>query len=169
MSRAQSGFTLIELISVMVLIGILATVAFSRFADTGLYQQALFIDKLQAYLRLTQQIAMAQTEPADTSGKLTEVTASFNLRQLTQSQWQVTITNSSGERQYQLQSDTQLLINEQILASGTNFSLGFDAQGDLITSNFPKPFTLTQSIAMAAGSQVFCITPTGFSYEGACI
>ena len=153
----------------MLLIGILATVAFSRFADTGLYQQALFIDKLQAYLRLTQQIAMAQSVTADSPGKRAEIAASFNLRQLAQSKWQVTIINSSGERQYQLQNDTQLLINQQILATGINFSLGFDAQGDLITSNFPKPFTVTQSIAMAAGSQAFCITPTGFSYEGACI
>jgi len=169
MSKGQSGFTLIELIAVMLLIGILSTVAFSRFADTGLYQQALFIDKLQAYLRLTQQIAMAQTMAADNQDKRAEIAASFNLRQLAQSQWQVTIINSSGERQYQLQNDALLLINQKILAQGTHFSLGFDAQGDLIASNFPKPFTVTQSISLTTGSQAFCIAPTGFSYEGSCI
>ena len=169
MSRAQNGFTLIELIAVIVLIGILSAVALSRFADTGLYQQALFVDKLQAYLRLTQQIAMAQTAGLKPIDNRVEIAASFNLRQLAESQWQVTIINSSGEKQYQLQNDADFLINQQPLAAGINFSLGFDADGDLIASNFPKPFTVTQSIALTAGSQAFCITPTGFSYEGSCI
>lgn len=56
----QNGFTLIELIMTMVIIGILAVVVAPRFADNDVFQSRGFSDQVQASLRYAQKAAIAQ-------------------------------------------------------------------------------------------------------------
>lgn len=55
----QAGFTLVELIMVMVLMGILATVALPRFNFSG-FDEVGFRDKLRATLEFARKSAVAQ-------------------------------------------------------------------------------------------------------------
>jgi MSHA pilin protein MshC len=69
----SSGFTLIELVAVLVLAGILAVVALPRFTETTTYSVIGFYDQTLAALRYAQKIAIAQrrwTRLADTGGGL---------------------------------------------------------------------------------------------------
>jgi len=60
MDDDQRGFTLIELIMVMVIVGILAVVAVPRFFDNNTFQARGIADQVQSSLRYAQKIAIAQ-------------------------------------------------------------------------------------------------------------
>ncbi|WP_082565712.1 Tfp pilus assembly protein FimT/FimU [Duganella sp. Root1480D1] len=57
------GFTMVELIIVLVVIGILSAVAFGRFFMRGDYDAAGFAAQARATLRYGQQLAIAQNRP----------------------------------------------------------------------------------------------------------
>ena len=58
------GYTLIELVLVIVIAGILATVAGPRFFDLGVFTQRGYADELAAALRAAQKAAVASDCPA---------------------------------------------------------------------------------------------------------
>lgn len=58
--RFQRGFTLIELIMTMIIVGILAVFVAPRFFDSNVFQSRGFADQVQASLRYAQKVAIAQ-------------------------------------------------------------------------------------------------------------
>ncbi len=70
----QAGFTLVELVVVLVLAGILAVVVMPRMFATATFDSLGFYDQAQAGLRLAQKLAMAQrhwVKVADSGGGIT--------------------------------------------------------------------------------------------------
>jgi MSHA pilin protein MshC len=65
MKKHQAGFTIIELITVIILIGILAVAIVPKFDGTASYEAHSHRAQLVSALRLTQQRAMQQTDTSD--------------------------------------------------------------------------------------------------------
>lgn len=59
-ARYQRGFTLVELIMTMVIIGVLALAVAPRFFETNVFQERGAADQIKAALRYGQKIAIAQ-------------------------------------------------------------------------------------------------------------
>lgn len=60
---SQRGVTIVELIAVLLIIGILGTVAASRFFQRGEFDADTFADQTRAMLRYGQKLAVAQNRP----------------------------------------------------------------------------------------------------------
>lgn len=65
MNKHQVGFTLVELVTVIILIGILAVAVLPKFDGTASYEAHSHRAQLISALRLTQQRAMQQTDNSD--------------------------------------------------------------------------------------------------------
>ncbi len=62
MKKSQIGFTIIELVTIVILIGILAVAVLPKFDGTASYEAHTHRAQLISALRLTQQRAMQQTD-----------------------------------------------------------------------------------------------------------
>jgi MSHA pilin protein MshC len=61
--RFHHGFTMVELIVVIVLIGIIGTMAVGRFMERSTFDTAAWTEQLRSTLRHAQKVAIAQNHP----------------------------------------------------------------------------------------------------------
>ncbi len=64
-SPKHTGFTLVELITVMVVVGILSVAVLPRFFDVNIFRERGTADQVKAALRFGQKVAIAQHRSVD--------------------------------------------------------------------------------------------------------
>lgn len=82
-TRGSAGFTLVELVMVMVIIGVLAVFVLPKALDLTAWRVRAFGDELQAQMQAMQRLALAQRRPVvatlDTTGVRFDYVAGGNL------------------------------------------------------------------------------------------
>lgn len=64
--RRQGGFTLVELVVVMIIVGILGAIGAARYFDRRGFDSAAFAEQTRAMLRFSQKLAIGQHRPVYT-------------------------------------------------------------------------------------------------------
>ena len=168
-ARAQHGFTLVEMVAVLVLLGILSAVAYSRFDNISVYQHRVFQDLVVSSLRLAQRTALSHHASSVT----------WQIQPIANNQWQMSIaidgtTHNSETTQYlqTLQYNADLSGGTTLsgsLAASQTLTLRYDKNGNAQwTSNGTVQGTLTSSMQLRLSAQRVCVSLTGYAYEGLC-
>jgi len=140
-SKTQQGFTLVELVIVIVLIGILGVNVTTRFFSGSSFSDRKVADELIEAIRYAQHLAMSRSGDILTSGNIRVVTTatSYTVEQILGA----TITaipnpNRSGNYSVTIPADTRLTA-QTIIFNG----LGRPAASTSITVGNKSKFTIT--------------------------
>ena len=88
-SRRSGGFTMVELIVVILLIGILGAIGAARFFQRTGYDATAFAEQSRSMLRYAQKLAIAQNRPVFVHGALDGVALCFDVQEPCKAEFQV--------------------------------------------------------------------------------
>lgn len=166
----QRGFTLVELVAVLVLLGILSAAAFSRLPSVDLYEDRVFQDSLQTSLRLAQRTALSHHASS----------VQWRLSHAAGSNWQYSIlidgnsalseSVASGTAvNYSVRVSGNATISGTLNSNGETLTLNFDRWGNFTNVNDgTNSGAITRSLSLTLGARSLCLSPVGFAYSGAC-
>ncbi len=169
------GFTLVELVIIVVIISVLAAVALSRILSGDSFDAFILRDQLISLSRTAQQSALGKADVVFT----VQPSASLDT---------VTLTTSYGTGSVVLNS-VEFDLSPIVLTGSVNntascavtagaaitnaapFIVRFDELGDLSLSGFGAGSAITDAVKICLNSSSedsLCISPGGFAYGGNC-
>ncbi|HUW26163.1 MAG TPA: GspH/FimT family pseudopilin [Gallionella sp.] len=132
----QAGFTLVELVMVMVIAGILAAVAAPRFFDADVFKSRGFADQVQASLRYAQKVAIAQHRNVCAAFTNNSITLNIASASGAASACDTNLVSPTGDANYVINAPSGIFF---AAPPPTDFS--FDALGR--PTNAPQTITIT--------------------------
>ncbi len=165
------GFTIIELIAVIILLGILSVAAMSRLMGASAYAPSLAAQELIALARLAQQTALARQD----------ATVALELS-ATASDWQYAVLVDDGATLATLRTETSPRrgaavtvqnagINTQ-LSTTTALRLEFDGLGNLSGADAGGALDATVGIGLLISGDdtafQLCVSASGYAHRDGC-
>ena len=155
--KRMDGFTIIELVAVLLLVGILASLTIGRVTDSALFDARIAADVIIAELRAVQQLAMGRRLVSIRIGT-DGVTSTIS---------RVVSGATTSTRSF---PTNEVAITAGSVGSGTTcgsisstLTLNFDSAGEIeAVDDDGFPICLN-------GESSLCISPAGFAHEGACL
>lgn len=184
--RLNHGFTIIEMIAVVVLLGIVGVVVFSRFSDPSSFNQAAVKDSLITSIRQAQQAALGRS---NVTFSIVETADQYQF--LVKNGASVLSTQTIASQNIVLQTGTAEALSTATdsCASGTRFDqsvqgfvIGFDRRGNIASFDYdanpstpelnedPPSFDFN-GVRICVNDLVtasVCVSPAGYAYEGNC-
>jgi prepilin-type N-terminal cleavage/methylation domain-containing protein len=170
-TRGDAGFTIVELIAVLLLLGILAATAMSRLVGSNAYAPALVSEQLIALGRLAQQTALSRQDAA----------VSLDIDQ-NAGDWRMRVLVDDGTGPVTMREELVEIRNTAIAVSNGAVNLplgatvplhvGFDGLGSLASTTGGATI-LDPSVGIGIGvtgdsAYSVCIGSTGHAYRGNC-
>lgn len=151
------GFTLVELIVVIVVLGAVAAASFGRFSDSGSYNEAISKDSLLSAVRSAQQLAFDQS---NVSVKI-EASGSNII---------VSSMVSGAAVSSRTFASSDVLVTAGAVGNGTScgtisapLNLTFDGEAEIeFIDSDGFPICLN-------GSAGICVSVAGYAHDGACL
>lgn len=148
----QRGFTLVELVMTMVIVGILAAVVAPRFFDIDIFKSRGFADQVQASLRYAQKIAIAQRRNVCVAMTAGDITLTIASASGAASACDTNLISPTGESPYKINTPSAAIA---LAYSSANF--GFNALGRTAASQ-----TITIS---GAANPIIVEAETGYVHQ----
>lgn len=167
------GFTVIEIVVAIALVGILSAVAISRLTGSDTYDPAIARDQIISLSRSAQQKAIGRTGVVLTiqpSANTLEITLADGTSQIQTSSVDLqSVVLAAGINQTASCSDNTGLIT---LGAAPSLVLRFDKLGDLLTANAGSATPVTSSVRLCINNDPVmsvCWSSAGFAYPGDCV
>ena len=159
--REQRGFTLVELIVVLIVVGILAVVAIPRFTGVAAFNTMGFTDRVMSSLRYAQKQAIAKRRnvcvafPSNTTVNFTFASAPGSA-----SACDTNLTGPAGQNPFSIAPESKSVVTFATVPAG----LTFDALGRPIVTTTGLPLAAAQVITINGDiSRAFSVEPeTGY-------
>ncbi|MDD4929472.1 MAG: prepilin-type N-terminal cleavage/methylation domain-containing protein [Gallionella sp.] len=129
------GFTLVELVMTMVIIGIISAVAVPRMFDKSIFETRGFADQVQASLRYAQKVAIAQNRFVCAAFTASSVTLSIGAT----SACGTPLQSPTGEASYVINAPSGVTFT----TSPANFNFNPLGQPSAATSGVVGTYTIT--------------------------
>jgi prepilin-type N-terminal cleavage/methylation domain-containing protein len=158
MSRG-SGFSLVELVAVILILSVLAGAIGSRLISLDTYQGVLFENGLISLIRNTQLAAFGKTNVA--------VTISYDGATFTASSVESGVSTATISF-----ADDQVALSLGIVNSVGSNPCSPIAAGESFTLNFNSSAEISHSLGLQIcinSVEAVCVSPAGFAHEGPCV
>ena len=174
-ARASSGFTVIEIVIVIVLVSIISAVALSRIIGGNTFSAFILRDQIISLTRTAQQSALGRSDVTLTitpSASLDTVTITTGygagptiINSVEFDLSPISITGSVNN------TDSCSVTLGSAITNAAPLIVRFDELGDLELSGFGAGTTVTDSVKICLDARPVdsvCISPAGFAYAGDC-
>ena len=164
--RAELGFTLVELVSVLVITGASATLVMSRFADSSTFDKRLASDQLLSIARTAQQVSYSRSSVDLYIQDLgTEVRVSVRIGGIEE------LGRTFPKSEVQLTADMSAVGGSAGTCSeiSTPIALSFDSSGELSGAYPSGTYKDGFPVCLNGNTPGLCISPAGFAHLGSCV
>lgn len=174
MSRGRrvraGGFTIVELIAVLLLLGILSTVAMSRMVKGSAYTPSLVVQEVVALTRFGQQLAMSRQD-ATVSLEMQQIASDWRFR--------VRVDSGAGAIDARVQATERSNSSITVTNGATTMTLAsdplvltFDGLGNLSTAavgaTAMNASIGVQLTVLGDSNRTVCVSSTGYAYRDSC-
>ena len=176
------GFTVVEIVIVILLIGIISTVAISRLLEGDTYNAAVVRDQIISLARAGHQRSLGRSNVAliiRPNGNNIELTTAADF--VDANDYSSLQTSSIDARSVAVSGDVNITANcgvtpgTDLLTNASPMVIQFDELGDLyrggVTGAVGYPFTVTTAVRLCINNDPIvsiCFSPAGFAFPGGC-
>ena len=156
----SAGFTLVELIVVIILVSILAVVAISRFTGVAAFNTQGFNDRVIESLRYAQKQAIAKRRNVCVAFTSASVAFTYASTAGSAAACNTNLSGPAGENPYSVVPENKSVVTFSPVPAGLTFS----ALGQPIVTSSGLPLAAVQTITISGdGSRTFYVEPdTGY-------